>query len=85
MAEIRHIIADELGMHARPAAQLAKRCGVFESEILIGTAAKMVDARRILGVMGLALKHGDELIMTFNGPDADAASLDLKRFLTETL
>ena len=85
MREIRHIIADELGIHARPAAQLVKRCSVYDCSIMIGTPAKMVDAKRIMGVMGLALKHGDELTMTFDGADADRAADDLTAFLRENL
>ena len=85
MTEIRHIIADELGIHARPAAQLVKRCSAYSGSIMIGTSAKMVDAKRIMGVMGLALKHGDELTMTFDGEDADKAAKDLAAFLIENL
>jgi len=85
MREIRHIIADELGIHARPAAQLTKRCSAYQSDIMIGTPEKMVDAKRIMGVMGLALKHGDELTMTFDGTDAEKAADDLAAFLKENL
>ena len=85
MREIRHIIADELGIHARPAAQLAKRCSAYKSSIMIGTEAKMVDAKRIMGLMSLALKCGNELTMTFEGPDADEAAEDLTVFLKENL
>ena len=85
MTEIRRIIADELGIHARPAAQLVKRCSAYESDIKIGTSAKMVDAKRIMGVMGLGLKCGDELTMTFDGPDEAEAARDLEEFLKENL
>jgi len=85
MTEIRHIIADELGVHARPAAQLVKRCSAFNCDIMIGTSEKMVDAKRIMGVMGLGLGHGDEMTMTFDGPDADKAARDLTVFLKETI
>lgn len=85
MVEIQHIIADELGIHARPAAQLVKQCSIFKSSIMIGTPEKMVDAKRIMGVMGLSLKHGDEVIMTFDGEDADHAAQELAVFLKENL
>ena len=85
MKEIKHIIADELGIHARPAAQLAKRCSAYKSSIMIGTEAKMVDAKRIMGLMSLALKCGDGFSMTFDGPDAEEAAADLAAFLKENL
>ena len=85
MTEIKYVITDELGIHARPAGLLVKKCGAFESAITIGTPAKMVDAKRIMGVMGLALKQGDELTMTFDGPDEMEAAEALKGFLKENL
>ena len=85
MIEITHVIADELGIHARPAGMLVKKCALFECSIKIGTPAKMVDAKRIIGVMGLALKHGDEMIMAFDGPDETAASEAVAAFLKENM
>ena len=85
MEEIRYVIADPLGIHARPAGQLVKLCTGFQCNIQIGTQEKMVDAKRIMGVMGLAIKPGDEVIMTFLGEDATAASAALEAFLKSEL
>jgi len=85
MIEIRHIIADELGIHARPAGLLVKRCSAFSCDIQIGTPEKMVDAKRIMGVMGLAAKHGAEILMTFDGNDAKEAAEAMEVFLKEQL
>jgi len=82
---ITYIIADELGIHARPAGKLVKESASFPCDVKIGTPEKMVDAKRIMGVMGLALKQGDELTMTFSGEkEADAATA-LTKFLKENL
>lgn len=85
MREIHYVITDELGIHARPAGLLVKAASGFASDIQIGTPAKMVDAKRIIGVMGLALKQGDELSMTFSGEDEDKAAETLEAFLKENL
>jgi phosphocarrier protein len=85
MIEITHKIKDVLGMHARPAGQLVKQCGIFDCDIKIGTAANMVDAKRVMGVMSLVLKHGDELKMTFNGTDESHAAEALTVFLAKSL
>ncbi|MCL2248537.1 MAG: HPr family phosphocarrier protein [Oscillospiraceae bacterium] len=85
MTTIKHIIADELGIHARPAGQLVKAAGAFKCEIKLGTPEKMVDAKRIMGVMRLALKQGDTLTMTFDGEDEKEAADELERFLKENL
>lgn len=85
MKEVKYIIKDELGIHARPAGQLVKLVSGYESEVKVGRPDKMVDAKRIIGVMGLAMKQGDELTMTFDGPDEEAAAAAAEAFLGENL
>jgi len=85
MIEMRYVITDELGIHARPAGMLVKQCIGFECAIQIGTEAKMVDAKRIMGVMGLAVKHGTEVIVTFDGTDEKEAAEAVEAFLKANL
>ena len=85
MKEIRYVIADELGIHARPAGNLIKVASKYQCDIKIGTPTKMVDAKRIMGVMGLALKQNDEITMTFDGVDEDTAATGMETFLQENL
>ena len=85
MKEINYVITDPLGIHARPAGRLVKEAGAFACDIKIGTPEKMVDAKRVMGVMGLALKQGNQLTMTFSGTDEEAAGLALEKFLQENL
>ena len=85
MKELRYRINDELGLHARPAGQLVKAASAFECKIMIGTSKKMVDAKRIMGVMGLALKQGDEILLTCDGPDEAEAVKALETFLKGNL
>jgi len=85
MKEIKYILTDPLGLHARPAGQLVKAAGKYKSDIQIGTPAKMVNAKRIIGVMALSMKQGHELVMTFNGEDEEEAAVFCKGFLEENL
>jgi len=85
MVEITYVITDELGIHARPAGQLVREVKAFESNIQIGTPSKMVDAKRIMGVMALALKQNDTLTMTFDGADEKEASGATLSFLKANL
>ena len=85
MKTIEYTITDALGIHARPAGLLVKEAGKFASKIMIASPKKEVDAKRIMGVMGLAIKKGDVLTMTFDGPDEDAAAAALEAFLKENL
>ena len=83
MQEIKYRIDDEMGLHARPAGLLVKLAAKYKSEIFLGTPAKMVNAKRIIGVMALTLKQGNEMTMTFNGEDEAEAVSAVKAFLEE--
>jgi phosphocarrier protein len=83
MTEIKYLINDELGLHARPAGLLVKMAAKYKSDIQLGTPIKMVNAKRIIGVMALTLKQGNEMTMTFNGEDEAEAVSAVKAFLAE--
>ena len=85
MKQLKYRITDEFGLHARPAGQLVKAMAQFQSSIKIGTPAKMVDAKRILGVMGLAIKYGEEITMEFQGEDEAEAFALAEKTLKESL
>ncbi|MEM1485648.1 HPr family phosphocarrier protein [Oscillospiraceae bacterium PP1C4] len=82
---IRHIIQDQLGIHARPAGQIVKLASGFSSEIKFSTASKTVDAKRIMGLMGLGTHKGVELTVTFEGADEAVAAKAFSEFLKESL
>jgi phosphocarrier protein len=85
MTELRYVIKDELGIHARPAGLLVKKLAEFPCEIRIGTPNKMVDGKRIMAVMSLGLKCGDEMLLTFDGPQEEAANTEAELFLKSHL
>jgi phosphocarrier protein len=81
MKEIKYVLKDPLGLHARPAGQLVKAAAKYKCAIQLGTAAKMVNAKRIIGVMALSLKQGNELVMSFDGEDEEEAAAACEAFL----
>ena len=83
MKEVKYVLKDPLGIHARPAGQMVKLAGKFKCDIQIGKPNKMANAKRIIGVMALALKQGDEVTMTFSGEDEDEAYALVGKFLEE--
>jgi phosphocarrier protein len=85
VTEITWVLTDILGLHARPAGQLVKLAASFNSKICIGTRKKMVDAKRVIGVMGLILKQGSEITMSFDGGDEAAAAAACRDFLEKNL
>ena len=80
MKEFTHVIADPLGLHARPAGMLVKACAGFTSAVTI-----KADAKRLMAVMRLAAKQGMELTVSVEGADEEKAATELKAFLEANL
>jgi len=85
MKEIKYVLKDPLGMHARPAGKMVRMAGTYKSEIQIGSPKKMVNAKRIIGVMALTLKQGEEVTLSFEGEDEQEAALTIGKYLEENL
>lgn len=67
--EATAVIADPVGMHARPAALLARLAGSFDAEV----SANGVDAASLLEIMTLGLAQGDTVHLRASGPQAQEA------------
>jgi len=67
------VVKNALGIHARPAATLAKRASEFESEIYIKYDGNRVNAKSIMGLLTLGAAHGSRLVASCKGPDAAEA------------
>jgi phosphocarrier protein len=83
MAERRVVVAAGVGLHARPAALFVKAAGATGLPVTIakaGTAA--ADARSILAVLSLDVRGGEEVVLTADGDDAEAALDSLALLLT---
>lgn len=85
MKEFKYVITDPEGIHARPAGLLVKKANEFTSTVMIGKGEKSADAKRIFGVMGLGAKKGEEIFMTAEGDDEEAAIAALEAFFKENL
>ncbi|MBQ2445510.1 MAG: HPr family phosphocarrier protein [Oscillospiraceae bacterium] len=85
MKEIKHIINDPMGMHARPAGMLVKAVAPFASKITVTAPTGTADAKRLIGLMKLAAKQGMELTITIEGADEDKAAEALQAFLSANL
>ena len=85
MKEIKYVVTDPEGIHARPAGILVKAAAGFKSRITIKKGEKSGDLKRIFGVMGLCVKQNDEVVITFEGEDEDAAAAAVEAVLKENL
>lgn len=85
MKEFKYVITDQEGIHARPAGELVKAVKGFSCDIKIGKGDKMMNCKAIFGVMGLGAKKGDEVTLTFDGADEEAACEAISKFMQENL
>ena len=85
MKEIKYVITDPLGMHARPAGMLVKAVAPYASKITVTAPTGSADAKRLMALMRLAAKQGMELTVTIEGADEEKAAVELKAFLEANL
>ena len=60
-------------LHARPAGALAVAAGKFAATVTVSVGGKTVDAKSVLGVMGLGATSGQQVTVPADGPDAAEA------------
>ena len=66
-------IVNELGLHARPAAEFVRAAKAFRSQIWIVKGAERFSAASILEVLTANLNQGDTATIEAEGTDADEA------------
>ena len=70
------------GLEARPAAMLVQVASQFNSEIYVEIGKKKVNAKSIMGMMTLGLDSGEEITLSANGEDEEAAMSSIERYLS---
>lgn len=66
-------VSNKLGLHARPAALLAKEACRFKSSVLVAKDGVEVNGKSVMGLMLLAAESGSMVSITANGPDEKEA------------
>ena len=67
------VVANEEGLHARPADLVAREAQRWESRIEFVGKAQRVDGKSILDLLTLAAEEGTHLVVEATGPDASEA------------
>lgn len=85
MKSFNYVIKDEIGIHARPAGLLAKEAKQYESKIVIDKAGKTAEATKLMAIMSLGVKCGEEITVTVEGADEETAVEKIKAFFETNL
>ena len=82
VAEITVTLPPGVGLHARPAALFVGAASKSACDVTIGRHGEPgVNAKSILGVMGLGAKAGEEVVVAAEGEGAEQLLADLKVIL----
>ena len=73
MKQVTVTVKEASGLHARPAGIIAKTAATFASSITLQNGEKTADAKRLLSILSLAAKQGDNLTITVEGADEEQA------------
>jgi phosphocarrier protein HPr len=76
-------ILNALGLHARPAAEFARRANAFRSEIWIVKDGQRFSAASLIDILRANLDQGATAVLEAKGRDAEAAVERLARLLRE--
>jgi phosphotransferase system HPr (HPr) family protein len=79
-------VINEVGLHARPAAEFVRLAGQFKSRVEVRnltTGTPAADAKSILSVLMLGVERGHEIELTAQGED-EAQSVQALRELIES-
>src|SRR5690349_480610 len=75
------VVANKLGVHARPAALFVKTANRFDCEVLVEKDGEVVNGKSIMGMMMLAAGPGSKLHVHAKGLDAAQALVELEALI----
>ncbi len=85
MKEFKYVITDEVGIHARPAGLLVQEAKKYSSTVMFVKGEKSAKATSLMKLMGMGIVKGDEITVTVEGEDEDAAAAAIEAFLKANL
>lgn len=85
MKSFKYVIKDEIGLHARPAGLLAKAAKEVSSKVTITCNGKSAEATRLMALIGLGAKCGNEVTVTIEGDDEEKAAAVIEKLFHENL
>ena len=85
MKQFSYTITDSIGLHARPAGQLAKQAKGYESTVTISCGTRSAKLTKLMAVMAMAVKCGETVTVTVDGGDEEKAAAELEQFFKENV
>mgnify|MGYP002574090243 CR=1 FL=1 len=74
-------IQNNMDMEDRPVAHLVQEASQYASQVYIVMGSKKINAKSIMGMMTLGLDAGEEITLSANGEDEEAAMTAIEDIL----
>lgn len=82
MGQFYYVIKDEIGIHARPAGELAKIAQAASGKIILTKGDKSTEMTKLLAMLSLGVKQGDEVRVQ---AEDDAALAQIRSYFENNL
>ena len=69
-------------LEARPIAMLVQVASQYDSTVYLETEGRRINAKSIMGMMTLGLDAGEEITLSANGEDEEAAMSSIEQYLS---
>ena len=78
-------VGEEHGIHARPAGRLVNFVKTLSCDVRITNGAREADGKKLLAVMSLGARYGDELTFCLSGEAEEQEKEALATFVRENM
>ena len=82
MSKKEIVVSDVEKEHDNPIAELVQVACKFDSEIILESNNRKINAKSIMGMMTLGLDAGEEITLSANGDDENAAMESIEQYLS---
>ena len=81
MKEIKVVVIDPVGLHARPATVAVNAASKFKSDVKVSFKERSVNMKSIMGVMSSGIPTQSEITITCDGEDEEVAITTIEEIL----
>ena len=85
MKTFEYTITDPVGIHARPAGELAKKAKTYDAVITITKGEKSAEAKKLMALMSLGIKQGETVTVSVEGGDEEKIAAEMEEFFKANL
>ncbi len=85
MVSFKYTITDEVGIHARPASLLVKEAKNYTDDIKISCNGKTVDPRKLMALLSIGAKQGQEVVVEVAGENEAETAAKLEEYFKSNL